>query len=362
MLKYNSNPKPVRIRIESGGEEHFSLDSLLKCFAPNDIVDKKTELIRWLNTQGEESMRIAKRIENIDFSRGNICQIYSIFFPEKNTSTIVELYVDLKKSGDYNKNFNLFKKYCLIDGNTIEQLYSAKETSCLEDWFSIIKKYVEDNYIENNSFKTDIETPELLYDLGCLYFEKQKDKNKAFVYFNEAMKFDSNVEKIENYIKDHDISSPFSDFDFKDIKTYVYYLKNNNYDYLISIRKKMREKRLTQMEDKIFKFINDCETVIQYKKNAPYRHESGETVYEKAKRLLLGKDDELKNLRLYVLSILGNQPEMYRSRKIESQVELEKLREDKIIDKDFMDEVDKYKSFDKKIYHILYNLQSVLGK
>ena len=80
MLKYQSTPKPVRIRIESGGEEHFSLDSLLKCFNPGDLLGKRNELLRWLDFQGNEGKLISEELRTIEDSHQNDIEVNRAFY------------------------------------------------------------------------------------------------------------------------------------------------------------------------------------------------------------------------------------------------------------------------------------------
>ena len=80
MLKYHSTPKPVRIRIESGGEEHFSLDSLLKCFNPADLLGKRNELLRWLDFQGNEGKLISEELRTIEDSHQNDIEVNRAFY------------------------------------------------------------------------------------------------------------------------------------------------------------------------------------------------------------------------------------------------------------------------------------------
>ena len=57
-MKLEPKAKPVRIRIRSGGEEHFSLDSLKRNFSVQDLWEAVTErsLSRWLKQQNEKEL------------------------------------------------------------------------------------------------------------------------------------------------------------------------------------------------------------------------------------------------------------------------------------------------------------------
>lgn len=67
-MKLEPKAKPVRIRIKSGGEEHFSLDSLKRNFSVQDLWEavQGRSLSRWLKQQNEKELA-----EKVDF----FCQI-----------------------------------------------------------------------------------------------------------------------------------------------------------------------------------------------------------------------------------------------------------------------------------------------
>ena len=113
-MKYHSNPKPVRIRIESGEEEHFSLDSLLRCFNPKDILGKKNELLRWLEFQGEEGESIGDVLCKIEDFSADVFGVYKAFFNQyienKHITKIEELYYSWSKEESYKKNFKFLKE------------------------------------------------------------------------------------------------------------------------------------------------------------------------------------------------------------------------------------------------------------
>ncbi|MBQ4292708.1 MAG: hypothetical protein II752_08290, partial [Muribaculaceae bacterium] len=63
-MKLTSEPKPVRIRIESGGEFHSSLDSIREAFSIDDLKEVNVNsLLRWLSGQGEQGKKIAESIQ-----------------------------------------------------------------------------------------------------------------------------------------------------------------------------------------------------------------------------------------------------------------------------------------------------------
>ena len=62
-MKLEPKAKPVRIRIKSGGEEHFNLESLKQNFSVQDLWESVVggSLSRWLRRQNESEL--AKQVE-----------------------------------------------------------------------------------------------------------------------------------------------------------------------------------------------------------------------------------------------------------------------------------------------------------
>ena len=62
-MKLEPKAKPVRIRIKSGGEEHFNLESLKQNFSVQDLWVSVVEgsLSRWLRQQNE--IELAEKVE-----------------------------------------------------------------------------------------------------------------------------------------------------------------------------------------------------------------------------------------------------------------------------------------------------------
>lgn len=89
-MKLSSEPKPVKVRITSGGIEHSTLASLLKCFKWEDLEKNEEQVRRWLRRQGKDGINIASQWK--DGQKANnaagLFEIYKIFF-------------DLRKKGVY---------------------------------------------------------------------------------------------------------------------------------------------------------------------------------------------------------------------------------------------------------------------
>ena len=240
MLKYQSTPKPVRIRIESGGEEHFSLDSLLKCFNPTDLLGKKNELLRWLDFQGNEGKLISEELRTIEDFDQNVFGVYRAFFhqfiDENHINRIEELYALWAK--EEGRNFSYLKAFCYQDDFLIEKLYLNKQTKGLEDnWFGVISDFVEKNYLEKEdnkavdigmTFHKEIKNPNLLYYLGVLYKDKD-DISKAKICLEAALKKGSKMDtqKTLKEIEELLSRSRFYGIDKDKVSKYIDYLFKN---------------------------------------------------------------------------------------------------------------------------------------
>lgn len=89
-MNLSPTPKPVKVRITSGGIEHSSLDSLLKHFKWEDLEKNEEQVRRWLLRQGPKGTTIAsewKKGQKANNAAG-LFEIYKIFF-------------DLRKQGVY---------------------------------------------------------------------------------------------------------------------------------------------------------------------------------------------------------------------------------------------------------------------
>lgn len=185
------------IRLQSGGEEHFSLDTLRKCFNPKELFEKKSELLRWLEFQGEEGKSISEKLIKIDKLNQDIYGVYKAFFhkdiEDNQIEKIEELYALWAKTKD--KNFDYLKAYCYDDEFLIEKLYLDNKTRELENnWLGVIKGYIEKNYFEETddnileidiALRRNIGNPNLLYYLGILFKEKD-ELHLAKIYLQAA--------------------------------------------------------------------------------------------------------------------------------------------------------------------------------
>lgn len=86
-MKFIPKAKPVKIRIKSGGEEHFTLESLRENFSLSDVYElwKNGILGRWLDQRGAKS--IIEKLNDIDQSadiylKENAQKFLSCFFED----------------------------------------------------------------------------------------------------------------------------------------------------------------------------------------------------------------------------------------------------------------------------------------
>lgn len=121
-MKLIARSKPIRIRIMSGGEEHFSLDSLRHNFCVQDVFplieDKR--LVRWLKQQNQEEL--AKSVDACEFNGqldDVVCfKVLELFLEqdvqEANATDIYSLYAYwLSKNSQNKKCLNALRNYLL---------------------------------------------------------------------------------------------------------------------------------------------------------------------------------------------------------------------------------------------------------
>ena len=225
------------VRIMSGGVEHFSLDSLLNCFNPKDLVGKKDELLKWLDFQGEEGKSISEELLKINDLSQDAFGLYKAFFyqyiEEHHIKKIEELYILWAKEKE--KNYSYLKAFCYQDDFLIEKLFLNEQTKGLErNWFRVILDFVEKNYIEkvdNNAvdigmtFCKEIKNPNLFYYLGVFY-KDYKEFNNAKICLQAASdkgseyNIDADIKEIEDSI----LKNRFYGIDQGKVKTYISYI------------------------------------------------------------------------------------------------------------------------------------------
>lgn len=168
-MKLEPKAKPVRIRIKSGGEEHFNLESLKRSFSVQDLWESVTKgsLSRWLRQQNESEL--AKQVEEF-------CQIekpsiedyirFSSLFFEKEMEGVpndANALVKFYKERNLRKNFHFAFSYLLdyLDYQTGKLWYDEyKGTKNAEDWIAFFEAKIPQLQGED-----EIECCQFLYKL-----------------------------------------------------------------------------------------------------------------------------------------------------------------------------------------------------
>lgn len=167
-MRIIAKAKPIRIRIKSGGEEHFSLDSLRQNLNVQDLwpLIKDKRLSRWLMQLGEtELAHSVESLINEEFDEHAYFYVLKLFLKERfDNSQIHDIYSlfgywhDCEKRTS--KNYDSLRKYLLSQYEGAKFIFKqyANEVSDGE-WWDIFSKY------ENK------EDPEFLFEQGKLAFE-----------------------------------------------------------------------------------------------------------------------------------------------------------------------------------------------
>ena len=167
-MRIIAKAKPIRIRIKSGGEEHFSLDSLRQNLNVQDLwpLIKDKRLSRWLMQLGEtELAHSVESLINEELDEHAYFYVLKLFLKERfDNSQIHDIYSlfgywhDCEKRTS--KNYDSLRKYLLSQYEGAKFIFKqyANEFSDGE-WWDIFSKY------ENK------EDPEFLFEQGKLAFE-----------------------------------------------------------------------------------------------------------------------------------------------------------------------------------------------
>lgn len=183
-MKLVAKAKPVKIRINSGGEEHSSLDSLKMNFCISDVKELLDgRLSRWLRQQNEASLaeEVDKfNAEDLDLDEKCLAFIKLIFYKELESVEIASLF-DLAKywyTNDTKYRFNgesLFNR--LVDTDVEVAKYVYKNNLLPLNWIAIFLQH------------EDLKDPEALYIEGKLWFDGWgycKDIEEGYSLIKEA--------------------------------------------------------------------------------------------------------------------------------------------------------------------------------
>lgn len=210
-MKIIASAKPIRIRIMSGGEEHFSLDSLRHNFCVQDIfpliIDKR--LSRWLRQQNEEELAasvddLGKNVHVLDAI--TYVEVLNLFFPEEiEKSSAKDIYSLYDYWHDYKpeiKNVFSYLRQYLLDTHNGKLYMIQHDCSDLskEELYNILQE------IDENE-----DDAQLSYLRGKMYYDGFENDGKIvrdIVKASELIKKSAEQNHIEAkaFIDSHDFS------------------------------------------------------------------------------------------------------------------------------------------------------------
>lgn len=167
-MRIIAKAKPIRIRIKSGGEEHFSLDSLRQNLNVQDLwpLIKDNRLSRWLRQLGEtELAHSVESLINEELDEHAYFYVLKLFLKERfDNSQIHDIYSlfgywhDCEKRTP--KNYDSLRKYLLSQYEGAKFIFKQYSEEISDgEWWDVFSKY------ENK------EDPEFLFKQGKLAFE-----------------------------------------------------------------------------------------------------------------------------------------------------------------------------------------------
>ena len=167
-MRIIAKAKPIRIRIKSGGEEHFSLDSLRQNLNVQDLwpLIQDNRLSRWLRQLGEtELAHSVESLINEEPDEHAYFYVLKLFLKERfDNSQIHDIYSLFEYWHDCEKrtpkNYDSLRKYLLNKYEGAKFIFKQypKELSDGE-WWDVFSKF------ENE------EDPEFLFEKGKLAFD-----------------------------------------------------------------------------------------------------------------------------------------------------------------------------------------------
>lgn len=178
--------KPVRIRIKSGGEEHFSLDSLKRNFSVLDLWEamKEKRLSLWLRQQREDEL--AAGIEGFceikELSVDDYVQFSNLFFTNetfKDVESLLKFYKNAGLVDDFNNAISeLFGMMSFAEVKKSFELFRDKKGNDNEEWIDLFFHKINELEITE-----EIECHEIL---STLY--NQQGEFKKMKYHQEKAK------------------------------------------------------------------------------------------------------------------------------------------------------------------------------
>lgn len=167
-MRIIAKAKPIRIRIKSGGEEHFSLDSLRQNLNVQDLwpLIKDKRLSRWLMQLGEtELAHSVESLINEELDEHAYFYVLKLFLKERfDNSQIHDIYSlfgywhDCEKKTS--KNYDSLRKYLLSQYEGAKFIFKQYSEEISDgEWWDVFSKY------------KNKEDPEFLFKQGKLAFE-----------------------------------------------------------------------------------------------------------------------------------------------------------------------------------------------
>ena len=185
-MKLKSTPKPVRFRIKSGGVEHTSLDSLLKHFDFNVILDNKENFIKWLERIDREKAGKLKEILSSGDEKfiDTYNKVLNLFWGENDIiNHWISWYENEKENFKYiDSNIQDFpeklrKIKSFISGNYNEAFYEV-DKDVFDKWNKIFEKRQEDFAIGKDLTLGEASVIQFLFAYHMIRSDKKQ-------YFNE---------------------------------------------------------------------------------------------------------------------------------------------------------------------------------
>lgn len=167
-MRIIAKAKPIRIRIKSGGEEHFSLDSLRQNLNVQDLwpLIKDNRLSRWLRQLGEtELAHSVESLINEELDEHAYFYVLKLFLKERfDNSQIHDIYSLFEYWHDCEKrtpkNYVSLRKYLLSQYEGAKFIFKQYPEEVSDgEWWDVFCTF------ENE------EDPEFLFEQGKLAFE-----------------------------------------------------------------------------------------------------------------------------------------------------------------------------------------------
>ena len=258
-MKLVAKAKPVKIRINSGGEEHSSLDSLKMNFCISDVKELLDgRLSRWLRQQNEGSLAedVDKfKSEDLKEEEGILAFIRLFFCEELQFVNITSLFdvavYWLTQDTRYRRNGELLFCPYLLENNLNAAKYAYKNGYFPEMCWGRI-------FMVHKGGKD----PEALYILGKMYFEgsygviKNLDEGYRFIKeaaaygWEEAVKFE--LDKVYQKVTDRFYGVNKNKIEENVIAKWPYQLIQADYKYASN-----------EKEKEIIRFLFICKDIFK---------------------------------------------------------------------------------------------------